>query len=332
MAESGPHSGPIEADNQINQSENDSSYGDEIASLTTSLSSSVTAYEYEHGRRFHAYEKGRYMFPNDEDEKDRMDLGHHIWQLAIDSRLFLSPVKNLQRVLDLGTGTGIWSIEVGDKHPSAEITGVDLSPIQPSWVPTNVHFEIDDIEKPWTYSTPFDLVFGRILCASVSDWPRLMHETYKNVKPGGWAEFHDYDLTWKSDDDTMAKDSSTKKWNDCFLEGCNKGGRDPCPGPKLKRYMEDAGFVNVVEEQRKFPIGTWAKDRKLKEIGAFNHTMCLEGLEAFSLGPFTRVLGWSIEEVQVLLANVRKELKNPKVHIYTDAYYVYGQKPEDKAK
>jgi hypothetical protein len=27
---------------------------------------------------------------------------------------------------------------VGDRYPSAEITGLDLSPIQPTWVPPNV--------------------------------------------------------------------------------------------------------------------------------------------------------------------------------------------------
>jgi hypothetical protein len=39
-------------------------------------------------------------------------------------------------------------------------------------------------------------------------------------------------------------------------------------------------------------------------------------LEGFSLAPFTRVLGWSREEVEVFLVNVRKELKNPRIHAY----------------
>jgi hypothetical protein len=43
-----------------------------------------------------------------------------------------------------------------------------------------------------------------------------------------------------------------------------------------------------------------------------------EGLEAFTSRLFTKVLGWSIEEVQVLLGFVRKELKSPKLHIYVN--------------
>ncbi len=29
---------------------------------------------------------------------------------------------------------------------------------------------------------------------------------------------------------------------------------------------------------------------------------------------YTQLLGWKIEEVQVLLANVRKDLRDPKIH------------------
>lgn len=37
------------------------------------------------------------------------------------------------RILDLGTGTGIWAIDMADKYPDAEVIGVDLSVIQPKW-------------------------------------------------------------------------------------------------------------------------------------------------------------------------------------------------------
>lgn len=43
-----------------------------------------------------------------------------------------------------------------------------------------------------------------------------------------------------------------------------------------------------------------------------------EGLEAFTLRLFTQTLGWRTEEVQVLLADVRKNLRDPKVHAQFD--------------
>lgn len=50
------------------------------------------------------------------------------------NRLFLAPIgEEPGKILDVGTGTGIWAIEMGDDYPSAEILGTDLSPTQPSW-------------------------------------------------------------------------------------------------------------------------------------------------------------------------------------------------------
>lgn len=61
-----------------------------------------------------------------------MDLEHHIFLMLLDGDLHLSPVKDPQRILDLGTGTGIWAIDTADKYPSASVVGTDLSPVQPS--------------------------------------------------------------------------------------------------------------------------------------------------------------------------------------------------------
>lgn len=47
--------------------------------------------------------------PNDDLEQDRLDLSHALMTKAIGDKLFLAPVDTdkLQRVLDIGTGTGI---------------------------------------------------------------------------------------------------------------------------------------------------------------------------------------------------------------------------------
>ena len=50
-----------------------------------------------------------------------------------------------------------------------------------------------------------------------------------------------------------------------------------------------------------------------KTVGSFNLVQIEDGLEAFTLRLFTSVLGWRLEEVQVLLANVRKDLRDPKI-------------------
>ena len=55
-------------------------------------------------------------------------------RLTMNGKLFFAPIgDNPGRILDIGTGTGIWAIDVGDEYPNAEIIGTDISPTQPSW-------------------------------------------------------------------------------------------------------------------------------------------------------------------------------------------------------
>ncbi len=77
----------------------------------------------------------------------------------------------------------------------------------------------------------------------------------------------------------------------------------------------------------KVPIGVWPKDRKMKELGRYQlEQMCL-AVESFALALFTRVLGWSHEECQVLIAGARSDFKNRDNHLYANFHFVYGRKP-----
>lgn len=53
--------------------------------------------------------------------------------LLCDAHLHLAPLVKPKRILDIGTGTGIWAIQMAEQNPESTIWGIDLSPIQPSW-------------------------------------------------------------------------------------------------------------------------------------------------------------------------------------------------------
>jgi hypothetical protein len=78
----------------------------------------------------------------------------------------------------------------------------------------------------------------------------------------------------------------------------------------------------------KVPYSPWAKDPKMKDLGRYQQAMMLEALDAYSFALFTRVLGWSAAEIQLLLVGVRRELQDRGFHGYSRLYFVYGQKPE----
>jgi hypothetical protein len=54
-----------------------------------------------------------YPYPNDEKELDRLDLQHHMFKLVMGGKLYHVPLENPKQILDIGTGSGIWPLEMG---------------------------------------------------------------------------------------------------------------------------------------------------------------------------------------------------------------------------
>ncbi|KAF8850351.1 S-adenosyl-L-methionine-dependent methyltransferase [Acephala macrosclerotiorum] len=297
---------------------------------STSIPSSVRDYAFEHGRRYHKFREGRYQFPNDESEQEREDMKHAMVVNLCGGKLHYAPLDNPQKIIDIGTGTGIWAIDVGDEYPSAEVLGIDLSPIQPAWVPPNVKFMVDDAESPWLHPPDtFDFVHIRHMNSSVKNWPKLLTEAYNHTKPGGWIELQELLFTLNCDDDTMKDDYPSERFLQLIKEGLAVFGVDLLAVTRNAQLLRDAGFVNVETKIFKIPLGVWPKNRTMKIIGLYLRNVIYDGLQGIALGPLTRGLKWTPEAVEVFLVDVRKSLMDASTHSYLPFYVVYGQKPLD---
>lgn len=87
----------------------------------------------------------------------------------------------------------------------------------------------------------------------------------------------------------------------------------------MRASMEKAGFVDIHEKVYKVPLGPWARDPVLKELGLLHTQHWSTGLEGycmFLLTKFGAPTPWKPDEVQVFLAKVRAELRNAAIHGY----------------
>lgn len=101
----------------------------QINSLSMEVSRNVFKFEKENGRTYHGFRPGSksslyqqsvyenshslaYHFPNDPTETERLDFQFEIIKFCFSNRNYFAPLSSPKRILDIGTGTGQWAIEV----------------------------------------------------------------------------------------------------------------------------------------------------------------------------------------------------------------------------
>ncbi|CCE28846.1 uncharacterized protein CPUR_02535 [Claviceps purpurea 20.1] len=308
-APSPPHTGNdliAAEDIPVNDQDEIDSVFSQDQSSTTSIASSVLEYRQIHGRTYHSDKfTANYFLPNDDQQLETEEICHHYLTILLDDQLFLAPLEKdkMHRVLDVGTGFGIWAIEFADQFPNASVVGTDLSPCQPRWVPPNLEFEIDDATLEWTWDTNhFDFVHMRYIVGGIQDWGALFKEASRCCTPGGWVESIEYDVEFRSDDGTTELEPVLASFVELFREASKILKRPLYVQEIQPQALDEAGFIDKKIVRYKLPIGAtqmfWQSVQKPED------------------------------EYHEWLATIRKAIRNPKVHSYMMVQAVYGRKPE----
>jgi hypothetical protein len=90
-----------------------------------------------------------------------------------------------------------------------------------------------------------------------------MQQTFKYTKPGGWVEFQDFDMRFYSSDGTFIPGCSADEWSQEIILAIEAMDRVPEPGPKLEKWVRDAGFQNISHHCLPIPTGVWPKDKRM---------------------------------------------------------------------
>ncbi|KAG9254733.1 methyltransferase [Emericellopsis atlantica] len=310
---------------------------------THSLTDSIRQHIVDGGLRYHAYRAGKYCFPNDDNEQSRENLKHTLTVHLCDGEYFFAPVHEALEdgamVLDLGTGTGQWCIDVADRYPDSELHGMDLSPIQPDWVPENVQFLVDDIEHEagWTYpENHFDFIHMRHTLHSVQNRSELWERVYSHLKPGGWFELQEFEYAAACDDDSCPDPYPWRQFCDYLGEAMAKLGSDMNGILSAEHEMRAAGLQKIHVKLSKCPVGPWAKKKKLQECGHILRDVVLMGLNGLARRPFRDGLHWTPAQIELHLVDVRKAITAEHNgllvhHAYFPFRAIYGRKPLDVA-
>ena len=123
-------------------------------------------------------------------------------------------------------------------------------------------------------------------------------------------EFKDWDVRPCNSSGTHdIPDNYVKHWHNEIISACNDFGVTPCPALIIKDIVTATGFVSMQEKVFQVPVGAWPKDKKLKMIGRFYGATLYEGAPAMSLRLLTQLRGWGTDEVNVLNARFREDMK-----------------------
>ncbi|KAJ2897133.1 uncharacterized protein MKZ38_004951 [Zalerion maritima] len=248
--------------------------------------------------------------------------------MNLDGKLHIAPiVPEPKNVLDVATGTGVWAVEFAQENPGCAVVGTDLSPIQPSYAPPNVSFEIMDAEDEWTFTVKFDLVHLRAIVSCFKDTKAVFKSALESLAPGtGYMFVRDPLMPFKFFT-PPPEGTALAEWNSCLVEASQKVGMPWNRSTNYAQWMREVGFVDVVEKREAAGLSPWMKGKRNKETSLLLQENICNGIEGMSMALFTRVLGWSKERLLEFLERVKNDLRNVDLHVFSEGLMVYGRRP-----
>nr|XP_019014476.1 uncharacterized protein I206_00558 [Kwoniella pini CBS 10737]OCF53257.1 hypothetical protein I206_00558 [Kwoniella pini CBS 10737] len=224
-------------------------------------------------------EDGGRRFQAQNDDYSRLECQHRAFKAVQGGINFLAPVHgNLQkgcRALDIGCGTGIWTIEMANEFPHVEWIGTDLAPVQrDTELPDNLHFVQNDVTQGLPFpDNSFDFVHSRLLVMGIRNWKEIIDEVLRVLKPNGMFCMIECDFPWGlpgiPENQWKEKAKGHCKFSDYLTMAVKNRGYDhQAASVTISSLMKASGKVkNVNQLESYLPLWGWSNDPNYRKGG-----------------------------------------------------------------
>ena len=268
-------------------------------------------------------------------ERSRLLEQHNCVVALVKGRMVHAPVTDPGIVLDVGCGTGVVTRYLSARFPTAQhVYGIDISlvPVQPgdesasnlSFIRGNFR-TLAGMDARLRFASA-DFVFSRMLLCGMTDWPGYVGDVLKMLKPGCWAEMGDYVENFFYSDN-RSRPREEWEWLRSIRAGGARLGLDLDCGLTIRRYMEEAGFVDIQRWEYRIPYWRGAV-KEHPETSKMTEFMIGDkwGLYWHMLPKLINGMGYSEDNVQRLRLEMMRDLDEEE-----GKYQVYcvtiGRKP-----
>ncbi len=197
-----------------------------------------------------------YLLPKDAQEDRRLNFQHSVLYRTI-SNHYLAPISpDTKTILDVGTGTGIWPMEISAIFPQAHIIGVDVafSSLPPTLPETCIFVQANILQGLPFPDQQFDYTHQRLLVAAIpaARWPTTVRELVRVTRSGGWIELLEIG-------DTIQNAGPATKRLLTWMTGISKQfGFEMGVLHHLGDLLTEAGCQTVEAQDIPVPLGDWA--------------------------------------------------------------------------